>query len=726
MLLTQAKSIGFISDRTSLTQESLCSGFLIGDKMAASVASILAPYVGTPSALRFSLPRSKMEYGVKAIHLHRRYDRRLAMQTIETGTLPNSPEAALQHFNCCILQLEEEVQFFNEKEVEQVSKALRFPLDISEEGFRGSLSDIELPLVLQTLNNARKQGILYICDELLRPIAQIFCSEGKIVSAKYYNLLNEMAIYQIVQKKLLGKFAFHPCRRPSWLPANSINQSTDALLIEAHRRLDELESIRGRMMPGLAFFARADKFCRMEYVPDDIRRYAERLWHVLDATIPALNLWLLVGADDFTVFRCLFELFRSGQIVRIQESGTIEMETAPKSKDETVEVHPLALANKTQLNPQDPLVSLSIDLTSDRANVKTGSLLGAIEAYDSYHLLHDIPLMPISSGTPIFKNDEVIGMHCGAVPTYAALYNSSIMLQQMLWIDAIVQLQNDVTAAVTAVPSAEVQPVADDGADSFSLPGCREVASISCPSCGKKTFKTARLCSSCGFEFVPHLGKKPGTLTLQKVVPAVAVLILLLCVTAGVAFSGLPEPIYEGQNVTVLPHDPWLDVKILQLEGKTGNWFVHEGKTNFKNGDTIRVHIDVKKPCFLYAIYKGSSQASIVYPSAGFSNNQTSGSSVTFPEGVSKVTGGEILNGLSFAGAPGVDNILLVASKPQLTCFNDAGSIDTAYLNAQHALDVADNPAGVLISENDFTGAHNPGVSSEKNIFIKEIHAVHD
>ena len=53
----------------------------------------------------------------------------------------------------------------------------------------------------------------------------------------------------------------------------------------------------------------------------------------------------------------------------------------------------------------------------------------------------------------------VIGMHCGAVTSSVMVQNSQVMLQQMLWVDAIVQMldQDEPTVvAPPAVPQAEI------------------------------------------------------------------------------------------------------------------------------------------------------------------------------------------------------------------------------------------------------------------------------
>ena len=178
---------------------------MVGKKGVATVASAVCFYADSPKALKVFFPTSGIEMGVKSIKFHPKFDRKLAVDTVQRGTMIISPETALQKFNCCTLELDEELDFLSDSLVEQVSETLRYPLDVEQDGFRGSLQDIELPLVIQTLNNARKQGIIYICDDLMRPMAQIFVAEGKIVSAKYHNLNNELAMYQIVEKTIGGQ-----------------------------------------------------------------------------------------------------------------------------------------------------------------------------------------------------------------------------------------------------------------------------------------------------------------------------------------------------------------------------------------------------------------------------------------------------------------------------------------------------------------------------------------
>lgn len=439
------RSIGLIYDQTSTSTEPLCSTFLVAEKKTASLASLISPFASTPEALRLVFPYAEREFGVTNIHFHPQFDRSLKRKTLFHGTLGNGPEAALQKHNCCILELGEKSAPMPEAKIEEVSKSLRFPLNLTEEGFRGSLSEIELPLVLQTLNNAKKQGILYLCDELHRPLAQVYCQDGRIMSAKYRTLMNEMAIFQIVEKRITGKFVFRACKPPSWMPAQSIGRSTDTILIEAMRRMDENKTLREQLRINDYYLVRAYKQLYLDGVTPANRQAAEMIWRALDGTTPADQLWNLVPLDDYTIFTALVEMYRANQCMRVPLAGTMEFAIPPAAIDEGyapafMSGAPLPLGVQLQLNAFDTISSISIDPITSKARVKVGSLLGAIDPYDAEHLLHDIPLLPWSSGSPLIKDDLVIGMHCGLVPTSSALDSPFGVLQQMLWCDSIAQI----------------------------------------------------------------------------------------------------------------------------------------------------------------------------------------------------------------------------------------------------------------------------------------------
>ncbi|MFY0064818.1 hypothetical protein ABTP66_19585, partial [Acinetobacter baumannii] len=85
--------------------EPIGSTFLVAEKKAATLATLMLPFIGNPEALKISLPTAEREYGVSAVHVHKLFDRGFTRKTISQGTLGNGPEAALQKYNCCVLEL---------------------------------------------------------------------------------------------------------------------------------------------------------------------------------------------------------------------------------------------------------------------------------------------------------------------------------------------------------------------------------------------------------------------------------------------------------------------------------------------------------------------------------------------------------------------------------------------------------------------------------------------
>jgi len=717
---------------------------MVGKQGVATVASAVCFYSDSPKALKVFFPKSGMEMGVKSIKFHPKFDQKLAFDTVQRGTMIISPESALQKFNCCILELDNELDFLSDSLVEQVSETLRYPLDLSFDGFRGSLKDIELPLVIQTLNNARKQGIIYICDDLMRPLAQVFVAEGKIVSAKYHNLNNELALYQIVEKRLVGRFAFFQCKKPVWLPNVTIKGTTDMVLIEAHRRLDELDQIRRQMVPGQTYFARAEKFCNTQSIPEELRKHAERLWQVLDATTSAEQLWLLVGLDDYNIYRTLKEMFISRQIVRIQEGGTKELETgsALSQPKRSLEFAPLRLQPHLSLEPHDQIVSLSIDATTSRPNVRSGTLLGAIDAFDSFHLLHDISLLPSCSGSPIFKDDMVIGMHCGAVTSSVMVQNSQVMLQQMLWIDAIVQMLDLDEPAVVAPIAPQAEAVARPAKyDEGRLAGCREVASFRCPNCSHRTFKSARSCMNCGFMFVPELAKQVGGLRLETMLPIIAAVVVLLVASGAYALTMIPPTVQWDGKVLFLPPqpaEPWVTADTMLYLGKTtGNFYSLGRNAKLQKNDHITYKVSANDDGYVYVICKesGAQTATLKYPTQGDSSYFTKGQKSNVGDGKlttvtqDKATGQFVISdNFVVGGAPGVDQSIIIMVKGNkglswLSSDNTGAMVNVAFNNAQECLNLGGKPVGMLVHETDLSGGKLD--SASRNVYITSVSGEH-
>ncbi|MGD0676757.1 MAG: HD domain-containing phosphohydrolase [Polyangiaceae bacterium] len=100
-------------------------------------------------------------------------------------------------------------------------------------GVSGSLREMGLPDMVQVLFQARKNGNLKI--RARDGGGEIHFSEGNVVDATWRELRGEEAFYALV-RLTDGDFALDPSFRPA---TRVIHQSSEALLLEAMRRMDE-------------------------------------------------------------------------------------------------------------------------------------------------------------------------------------------------------------------------------------------------------------------------------------------------------------------------------------------------------------------------------------------------------------------------------------------------------------------------------------------------------
>jgi hypothetical protein len=101
-------------------------------------------------------------------------------------------------------------------------------------GVSGTLREMALPDVVQILGNGRKTGRLSL--EANNKKGEIWFGEGAIWDAKFAELRGEDAFYAMVVLQD-GQFVLEPNTKPEG--ARTIHLSTESLLLEGMRRLDE-------------------------------------------------------------------------------------------------------------------------------------------------------------------------------------------------------------------------------------------------------------------------------------------------------------------------------------------------------------------------------------------------------------------------------------------------------------------------------------------------------
>src|SRR5262245_25643015 len=104
---------------------------------------------------------------------------------------------------------------------------------ISKTRFTGSLGDMGLVDLVQTIDISRKSGVLELTNDTQR--GSIFFRDGQLVDAELAKLRGEAAIYRLLLWNE-GEFEidFRPIRE-----GQRINSSTQAILMEGMRRIDE-------------------------------------------------------------------------------------------------------------------------------------------------------------------------------------------------------------------------------------------------------------------------------------------------------------------------------------------------------------------------------------------------------------------------------------------------------------------------------------------------------
>ncbi|HEY9684378.1 MAG TPA: DUF4388 domain-containing protein [Drouetiella sp.] len=412
-LTSESTALGFFYNRSGAGTQPVGCGFSVGDKLAVAPATSMLPYTSAPRMLRMYFPYANRNLCADEIILHPQFDRSSIERSIEQGLLLSSAELVCSEYNCCLVRLTDKAPALYESDLNDVQAALQFPLTPENNDLSGSLNDLDLSLVIQTLNSARKQGILYLFDEQGSPAAQIFCSDGKVNSARFGPLTGALAVYQILEKRTVVNFGFYPSVRGEHWPANLISGSTDMLLIEGMRRLDEIINLKQRFKIGDAsYFARRTQRCDLQLISQELQTTAMRLWEVLDGLVSVNELWWMVFTDDYLLYKTIGELLSSQQITEVAAHSllTLPGESNERSAVGIFKVGP----SQRQLQAGSRVDSLTLEVKTNYLRQRSGILV----AQDPGRYLHNIRLTPSTVGTPILMANEVVGLNLGQRPEH--------------------------------------------------------------------------------------------------------------------------------------------------------------------------------------------------------------------------------------------------------------------------------------------------------------------
>jgi len=776
---TIANSVGMLVDRVD--GQVLGNVWVIDEAKVATCAHLVFAYRSFWPALKVVFPNSGREFGVESALFHPRFDTKMAAKLEQVALTEPMPNLPLQQHNAAVLRLTPVLEQISDDLTFKVNKSLSLPLPPRDQGLGGNLGEIDLYVVIQTITNARKEGVLTICDERNHPVARIFCQNGRLMFAQYANLINDMAIYQIVSNDLKGNFFFWTAPHPNWEVSTPISRPSEMLLIESHRRVDELKKLLHVVGDPSTCFTKTRQDVNTEVLPTEIKDYASMLWELLDGGTPVRQLWQLANIDDCAIYQTLAELIKTKQVAPKPDEPP-----APSSSNV---LNALPMSVQAKLAPWDVITNVYRDAGSAQALVRSGSLLGALREQDPWHLIHNIRLVPQSAGSPILKDGQVIGMHCGRLPPDEFNQNLEGALQAMLWVDSVVEClkgggENQLVEKLTLVDAPMPDFTKKDKPTGGG--GCREVARVDCPRCGRSSLDEARFCKSCGQRLLKDIDPKPARKTtggakqpskLPALMPLLIVLLVVLLGGGAVAFylMTLPEPL-KGDEATVIDSQPtivsttpevvdtqettttetpttpdvpglqqadspWVSLTVFQkvhpkdiADPLEMRWQAQSTDKGFyTEGDMIYLDFKAEKPGYVYLLYQGSSdkggQSSLIYPVSAVNTKQLNqGESFSIPSDVHEKIDDKSAHftGLTIHDSPGQETLLVLASSNKLGFLENSDLVNTVFAKSEKVAGDGKSGNGVEIQAAEFQkmldGANSAGSTSDATgtIYIKK------
>ncbi len=472
-----AGSVGLLIDRCVKREIPFGTVWLVDTDKVATCAHSVILFADFLAGLKVRFPAFEHDWEIVDAQFDPKFDRKAATEMAQRSLSAPVPALALQEHNLVILQLSRELTELKSDAATTFNKKLAIAPLPRLKGLAGEVEELGLALVIQTMTNARKDGILFITDERNRPTARLFCREGKILYAKFGKLENESAIYQMFSQDVNGQFNFRTQAKPDWQVKEAMTRSTDGLLLEAHRRMDEKPKLLSHLGGAGSAYSKIAESLDVSLIAEEFRDYAKQIWPYLDGGTSVDQLWDNTKLDDYSVFAALSEMRNSRQIVEIMHG------------DENLNpMQPLVMAPYMPLSPWDEIISMTVHPTTGRPQLRRGSLVGMLRPNDPYHLLHSLNLPYKSAGCPLFRKGEVVGMHCGMLPLDPELHGLPQQLHQMLWVESITQT----LTVKPAKKSVGIQRKA-------TQPGQPE--KITCPKCSSLMVKQAKFCGTCGQKF---------------------------------------------------------------------------------------------------------------------------------------------------------------------------------------------------------------------------------
>jgi DNA-binding response OmpR family regulator len=194
----------------------------------------------------------------------------------------------------------------------------------SKTRFAGSLEDMGLVDLLQTIELSRKSGVLKLSSGPRR--GSVFFNEGRIIDAELGKLAGEAAIYRfLLWNEGSFELEFREVRSE-----DKLGISTQALLMEGVRRLDEWGRLQEQLpaLDSVLEVQHAELMQRLGEIPDELNA----VLRAFDGQRDLTEILEVAGGDDLSTLNAISRLFFDGFLmVRHRSDPMVDAQVGARS-----------------------------------------------------------------------------------------------------------------------------------------------------------------------------------------------------------------------------------------------------------------------------------------------------------------------------------------------------------------------------------------------------------
>jgi len=685
-------SIGWLVDRTVECDNILGTVWVAEKWSVITCGHLLAAFYDSLEALEVQLPATGQTFGIAQAGFHPDFDQYSSRRKLtESNYFFPPPELNLQEQNMVVLRLTNQLRPVQPETLSKVDHFWAVNVQ-GDPGFSGRLTNLELASVVQTLVNARKRGTIVILDLHRRPVARLFCEQGRLSHIRYRDLVNEAAMYKLMCGDFEGYFFFQEEEQvPPWCNFAPMTKQTPALLMEAFRRLEE----KGSMLATLGGIGAVTLFrgqgLSMMHLPPEYHADARVVCPNMQDGMPISCLIEMCELDAASVVRIVYALTQAGQI---------ETTKVPPLTADNLPFFPLEGGHFP--SAMDQIYAMSIDPKSRLPIIQEGQVVAARRANDDLHFYHTMNLPSFAIGAPILRGDVVIGLNCGPVPPDNKYLQQWPHIQQFVAVNGILACLGRSTAAPAApvTPPEAVDPIMQALKNASALRAGDPASPPRQQSGGPLSSGTGTSALRGGSPPINRAGQREA----QSVTGSQR--------DTGKGFLGVFRKGPQG------PQDPWLDVDIQRCPFGSDRW-LRAGPDDFHTGDMMRVSIRLNQDGYVYVMFQSSSAPGVhlIYPESTYKPPIiTKGMTVNAPDKPIPASGpgstpqrGTAKAGIPIIGTRGKDSILFVMSKNPLKFLKRPEQVRLIYPTGMDLLEACPDLQSHDIQESEFHDAFQMG-----------------